>query len=148
MNNAKEYFEELRRQINHLEDIKDELTDLWNLATGLKAVSYETKEGVSGSINNRSPQEKYLMPIIQKEAEQEKAYLQACKMLSQAWEFMQILTDREREVLRNTYILGYQDKESAELMSIEPNSVLCLRRYALIKLDNSHVFSTYLSQDK
>lgn len=61
---AKEYLMQIHRLDAQIRNKRLELEDIWNRMKGVQAINYEAKEGVSGSPNTRSPQEKYF-PIYE-----------------------------------------------------------------------------------
>lgn len=61
---AKEYLMQIHRLDAQIRNKRLELEDIWNRMKGVQAINYEPKEGVSGSPNIKSPQEKYF-PIYE-----------------------------------------------------------------------------------
>lgn len=56
---AKEYLKQIHRLDVQIRNKRLEIEDIWNRMKGVQAINYEPKEGVSGSPNTKSPQEKY-----------------------------------------------------------------------------------------
>lgn len=56
---AKEYMSQLRRLDAQIRNKRLEMEDIWNRMKGVQAINYEPKEGISGTKNTKSPQEKY-----------------------------------------------------------------------------------------
>lgn len=68
---AKEYLQQIKKLDIQIRNKRLDLEDIWNRMKGVQAINYEPKEGVSGSPNVKSPQEKYypLYEQYQKELE-------------------------------------------------------------------------------
>lgn len=56
---AKEYMSQIRRLDAQIRSKELEIKDIWNKMKGVQAINYEPKEGISGTKNTKSPQEKY-----------------------------------------------------------------------------------------
>lgn len=67
--NAKEYLQRIRSLDKQIKNKKLEIEDIKNKMLGSVAISYEPKIGVSGAVNTKSPQEKYLCICIEYEEE-------------------------------------------------------------------------------
>lgn len=62
---AKEYLQQVKKLDSQIKNKKLEKEAIWNSMKGCSAISYEPKIGTSGTINNKSPQEKYY-PLLER----------------------------------------------------------------------------------
>ena len=62
---AKEYLQQIRKLDYQIKNKKLEKEAIINKMKGVQAINYEPKEGVSGSPNTKSPQEKYY-PLLER----------------------------------------------------------------------------------
>ncbi len=62
---AKEYLQQIKKLDNQIKNKKLEKEAIWNSMKGCSAINYEPKEGISGTINTKSPQEKYY-PLLER----------------------------------------------------------------------------------
>lgn len=62
---AKEYLQQIRKLDYQIRNKKLEKEAIWNSMKGCSAISYEPKEGGSGTLNTKSPQEKYY-PLLER----------------------------------------------------------------------------------
>lgn len=56
---AKEYLQQIKKLDNQIKNKKLEKEAVWNSMKGCSAINYDPKIGVSGTMNTKSPQERY-----------------------------------------------------------------------------------------
>ena len=134
--NAKEYLQRIRSLDKQIKNKKLEIEDIRNKMRGSVAISYEPKIGVSGSVNTKSPQEKYLSICIEYEEELAQDIDNLMLLKREAMRLIDQIDDADCiDLLYKRYFQFMKWEEIAVEMKYAYRSIIRLHGKALHKMD-------------
>ena len=112
-----------------------ELEEARHLMTGLKAINYEKKEGASGGMNDKSPQEVYISLVLELEKKMlELSTTYSIKLLV-VGKWLSQMDPIKADIITKRYLLGKKWPEVAESIGYSESHMFRLNSEALKELD-------------
>lgn len=134
---AKEYLQQVKKLDSQIKNKKLEKEAIWNSMKGCSAISYEPKIGTSGTINNKSPQEKYYPLLERYEKEIEVDIERLVKLKKEIIDVIdQLENGDEVNLLYMRYIQFLKWDDIAKKMNLSYQHVHRIHARALENVDN------------
>ena len=133
---AKEYLNKIKILDVKVKNKRLEIEDIHNQMKGMTGISYEPKEGVSGTINNKSPQERLIHKYIEYQNELNDIINELFEYKKQAMKLIDKINKAEYvDVLYKRYIHYMKWEQIAIDMNYTYRSVLKIHGQALKEFD-------------
>lgn len=133
---AKEYLRHIKTLDQRVKNKKLEVEKLFSLSSGLKGISYEKKEGVNNTPNDKSPQETYIYKLLEYQDELKKDIDELVEYRQEAMHLIDQINDANCiDVLYKRYFEYKKWEEIALEMNYAYRSIIRLHGEALHKMD-------------